>query len=185
MVLCGALLGPLAALWPLQLAGAQGQLPEAPASPAKTATLGCTMSFTYRETVYQLPVLPLIRFWKEIDGIAKVTCAGRDPVRLHLQGGGLSLGVGLPTGSPFRSTNEGIAGSIEIRVPISFAARSFEGEYMHLGGEAGGTGFGLSPWMNKDRSLNMVIYLPVTFNASAAINLQTLELYLLDPDVDW
>jgi len=52
-------------------------------------------------------------------------------------------------------------------------------------GRAGGVGAGFSPWVNRDRSLNLTIYLPASFNASVAINLQTLELHLLDSSVDW
>ncbi len=101
-------------------------------------------------------------------------------MRLRLKASGLSLGAGIPTDSAFSSTNEGIAGSVDILVPVPFVRKHFEGKYLNIGGGLGGMGTGFSPWVNRDRSLNLTIYLPASFNTSAAINLQTLELHLLD-----
>lgn len=157
----------------------------APPAQAPMATLVCTMSFTYTETETRLPVLPIIRIWKELDGTAKLSCTGRETVRLRMRGEGLSLGLGIPRGSIFRNTNEGIAGSIDIRLPTAFQRKDLEGSYVQFGGEIGGVGAGISPWTNKDAAFSMVIYLPTSFNASAAINLQSLELHLLASDVDW
>jgi len=159
--------------------------PEVPPETGAPAPLACTMTLTYRETVTQLPVLPVIRLWKTLDGIATVVCPGQERVRLRLTASGPSLGAGLPTGGPFRATNEGFAGSLDVLVPLPFVRKSFEGEYLNVGAEVGGVGAGLSPWVNRDRTLHMTLYLPTGFNASAAINLQTLELYLLDSSVDW
>lgn len=168
----------------LSLAGAD----EAPAVPpvsgvpvetagsAPSNTLLCSMSMEYKETVKQLLV---IRLWKELEGDAVVACPGHDPVKLRLQGSGPSIGVGLPNGSPFTSVNEVIAGSLSVRVTAPFVPHHLEGDYVHAGIEIGGIGGGLSPWVNSDASLQMVLYLPGSFNASAGINLQTLRLYLM------
>ena len=168
----------------LSLAGAD----EAPAVPpvegapapaatsAPSATLLCSMSMEYKETVKQLLI---IRLWKELEGDAVVSCPGHDPVKLRMQGSGPSLGIGLPNGSPFVSVNEVIAGSLSVRVTAPFVPHHLEGDYVHAGLEIGGVGAGLSPWVNSDASLQMVLYLPGSFNASAGINLQTLRLYLM------
>lgn len=148
----------------------------APAGSAPSGTLLCAMSMEYKETVKQLLI---IRVWKELEGDAVVTCPGHDPVKLRLQGSGPSLGVGLPNGSPFTSVNEVIAGSLSVRVTAPFVPHHLEGDYVHAGIEVGGIGGGLSPWVNSDASLQMVIYLPGSFNASAGVNLQTLRLYLM------
>lgn len=148
----------------------------APAAGAPPGTLLCSMSMEYKETVKQLLI---IRVWKELEGDAVVTCPGFEPVRLRLQGSGPSIGVGLPNGSPFTSVNEVIAGSLSVRVTAPFVPHHLEGDYVHAGIEVGGIGGGLSPWVNSDASLQMVIYLPGSFNASAGVNLQTLRLYLM------
>lgn len=153
---------------------------EAPAPPQ--GTVACAMSFTYTETTTQLAI---IRIWKELDGIAKIECAGKTPVRLKLKASGLSLGLGLPNSSPFHSTNEGVAGAIEVRLPAAFSPKDLEGEYARFGAEIGGVGAGVSPWINQNASFQMVLHLPTSFNASAAINLEKLELYLLPSNVDW
>ncbi|MBI4346624.1 MAG: hypothetical protein HY553_07195 [Elusimicrobia bacterium] len=161
--------------------GETRETPQAPSQDPKP-TIVCTMSFVYAETETRLPILPVIRLWKELDGTAKLACPGREPVRLKMHAEGLSLGL---TAGAFTKTNEGVAGSIDIRVPTAFQRRDLEGSYVQIGGEIGGVGAGVSPWTNKDAAFSMVIYLPTSFNASAAINLQTLELYLLASDVDW
>ena len=150
---------------------------EAPAvaAPAGT-TLICTMTFDYRERVKQLLV---IRLWKELEGDAVVSCPGEAPVRLRMSGSGPSLGLGIPNGSPFTSVNEVIAGSVSVRVTAPFVPHHLEGDYVSAGLEIGGVGAGLSPWVNTDASLQMVLYLPGSFNASAGVNLQTLRLYLM------
>jgi hypothetical protein len=177
---------PLLLLIAALLAACQEQpRPAAPPGTGAPAPLACTMTLTYQETVTQLPALPIVRLWKDIDGIATVVCPGQERVRLRLKAGGLSLGAGLPTGSQFRQTSEGFAGSIDLLVPVPIVRKHFEGEYLNVGGEVGGVGAGLSPWVNRDRALNMTLYLPTRFNASAAINIQRLELHLLDSSVDW
>lgn len=155
---------------------AQAGVEEPPEVAAVAGSLACVMTFEYKETVKQLL---LIRFWKEIEGDATVTCPGEAPVRLRLQGSGPSLGVGLPNGSPFTSVNDAVAGSVSVRVPAPFVPHHLEGDYVSAGVEVGGVGAGLSPWVNTDASLRMTIHLPGSFNASAGINLQTLRLYLM------
>lgn len=155
---------------------AQAGVEEAPAVASVGGSLVCTMTFDYKERVKQLLV---IRLWKELEGDAVVTCPGETPVRLRMQGSGPSLGIGIPNGSPFTSVNEVIAGSVSVRVTAPFVPHHLEGDYVQAGLEIGGVGAGLSPWVNSDASLQMVLYLPGSFNASAGINLQTLRLYLM------
>ena len=151
-------------------------MPVAAAAANPQGTLACTMSFKYTEKVTSLVV---IRLWKKIEGNAEVSCPGHDTVRLRMLGEGLSLGLGIPNKSPFKSTNEGIAGSIQIHVSLPLKLQNFEGDYVNIGAEIIGIGASLSPWINQDKSLNMTLYLPSTFNAGAAINLQKLTLFLI------
>jgi hypothetical protein len=132
------------------------------------------MTLEYKESVTQIVVL---QFWKALDGDATVFCPGHDPVRLRLQGGGPSLGLGIPNTSPFRSVQGVTSGSIPMRVPSPFVTENLEGDYLQLGPSIGG--LGLAPWVNQDAALGMTIYLPTDLNASAGVSLQRLRLYLM------
>ncbi len=148
---------------------------QASGNPLDAATIACVMDFEYRETVSQLII---IRVWKELKGTATVTCNNMAPIKLALHAEGLSLGLGLPNQSPFRSTNGVIGGDIGIRLPTLFVPKQLEGTYHNVGGEVFGGGVSLSPWVNSDGSFTTTLYLPSSFNVSAAINLQTLTLRL-------
>lgn len=137
------------------------------------ATVACVMSVRYEETVRHIL---FVRFWKTLEGTANVRCDGGQSAAYALTGEGLSLGVGIPSDGPFSSTNGGIAGSIQIRLPHPFHAAKLAGTYLNAGGEVLGGGVSFSPWVNTDASFNAVIYLPTSFNASAAVNLQSLTL---------
>lgn len=143
--------------------------------PLEKSTIVCAMELEYKETVSQLVI---IRVWKQLDGTAVIRCNNVPPVRLILRGEGLSLGLGLPNESPFRSVNGAIAGNLAIRLPALFVPHQLEGTYHNLGGEVFGAGLSFSPWVNTDGSFQTTLYLPSTFNASAAVNLSSLTLKL-------
>lgn len=143
--------------------------------PLEKNTIVCAMEVEYKETVSQLIV---IRVWKQLDGTAVIRCNNVPPVRLIMRGEGLSLGLGLPNESPFRSVNGVVAGNLSIRLPALFVPHQLEGTYHNLGGEVFGAGLSFSPWVNTDGSFQTTLYLPSTFNASAAINLNSLTLRL-------
>jgi hypothetical protein len=158
---------------PVRMAGA-GEL-RASNDPLEKTTILCTMDIEYRETVSQLIV---VRVWKQLDGTAVIRCNNTRPVTLLMRGEGLSLGLGLPNESPFRSTHGVMAGNLSIRLPALFVPHQLEGTYHNIGGEVLGAGLSFSPWVNTDGSFQTTLYLPATFNASAAINLQSLTLRL-------
>lgn len=143
--------------------------------PLEKNTIVCAMEVEYTETVSQLIV---VRVWKQLDGKAVIRCNNVPPVRLIMRGEGLSLGLGLPNESPFRSVNGVVAGNLSIRLPALFVPHQLEGTYHNLGGEVFGAGVSFSPWVNTDGSFQTTLYLPTTFNASAAINLSSLTLRL-------
>lgn len=143
--------------------------------PLERSTVLCTMELSYRETVSQLII---VRVWKQIDGTATIACNNQAPVRLVMRGEGLSLGLGLPNESPFRSVNGINAGNLSIRLPALFVPHQLEGTYHNAGAEVFGAGVSFSPWVNTDGSFNTTLYLPASFNASAAINLSSLTLRL-------
>jgi hypothetical protein len=158
---------------PARMAGG-GELRPAQ-GPLERTTVVCAMDIEYRETVSQLVV---VRVWKRIDGTAVIRCNNVAPITLLMRGEGLSLGLGLPNESPFRSTNGVTAGSLAVRLPALFAPHQLEGVYHNLGGEVLGAGLSFSPWVNTDGSFQTTLYLPASFNASAAVNLQSLTLRL-------
>jgi hypothetical protein len=158
---------------PVRMAGA-GEL-RASNDPLERTTVVCTMDIEYRETVSQLII---VRVWKQLDGTAVIRCNNLAPITLLMRGEGLSLGLGLPNESPFRSTHGVMAGNLSIRLPALFVPHQLEGTYHNLGGEVLGAGLSFSPWVNTDGSFQTTLYLPTSFNASAAINLQTLTLRL-------
>lgn len=143
--------------------------------PLEKNTIVCTMEVEYTETVSQLII---IRVWKQLDGVAVIRCNNVRPIKLLMRGEGLSLGLGLPNESPFRSVNGIVAGNLSIRLPALFVPHQLEGTYHNLGGEVFGAGVSFSPWVNTDGSFQTTLYLPSTFNASAAINLNSLTLRL-------
>ena len=144
-------------------------------NPLEKATIVCVMDFEYRETISQLII---VRVWKELNGTATITCNNMAPIKLVMRGEGLSLGLGLPNRSPFRSVNGVVGGDLAIRLPALFVPRQLEGSYHNIGGEVFGGGVSFSPWVNSDGSFNTTLYLPNSFNVSAAINLQSLSLRL-------
>lgn len=156
-------------------AGAPARMPAPSRDPLERTTVACVMDLEYKETVSQLVIL---RLWKQLDGRATVSCDGMSPVRLRLRGEGLSLGLGLPNESPFRSVNGAVAGSLSIRLPAVLVPHQLEGTYHSAGGEVLGGGLSFSPWVNVDGAFNTTLYLPTTLNASAAINLSSLTLRL-------
>lgn len=158
---------------PVRMAGA-GEL-RASHDPLEKTTILCTMDIEYRETVSQLII---VRVWKQLDGTAVIRCNNTRPVTLLMRGEGLSLGLGLPNESPFRSTHGVMAGNLSIRLPALFVPHQLEGTYHNVGGEVLGAGLSFSPWVNTDGSFQTTLYLPTSFNASAAINLQSLTLRL-------
>ncbi|MBI3548824.1 MAG: hypothetical protein HY078_07290 [Elusimicrobia bacterium] len=139
-------------------------------------TIGCTMDVNYRERSFN--PLVIISVWKELRGSATVTCAGHAPVKLTIYGRGPSIGVGLPNNGFFHNTGRGVAGSVQIRVPAPFMPKRLAGDYINVGPSTFIGGVSFSPWVNTDASFNATIWLPTTFKAALAIDLQKLSVRL-------
>ena len=135
----------------------------------------CAMEMNYKETVYGLFVL---RAWREFKGTAVLTCAGREPIRLALDGTGFAPGLQLPNQSPVHSINEGVAANIEVRVPTAFAPRQLEGTYYYAGADIMGIGGAVSPFVNTDASINIAINMPAALNLSVGISISELNIRL-------
>lgn len=135
----------------------------------EVGSIGCTMDMDLNyKPIQHIPIIDrLIGIGEEINGTATVHCAGHDPARYTVSGGGLAPALIPVAGS---KSYRGLA----IRLPAPFLPANVEGDYVYVGVSSIIGGVQVSPWINRSVEFRVEIQLPFESSSLVGVNITKL-----------